>query len=141
MIQFPSFALSSDFSQVQLNSQTAIYQLHASVVLLNTATRIRCLEMSRETMVLLKCALVGKGTVISILIEEWKTAGLLKDSIAEKLRYPEPAYRLKLFLAKTGNAWLESDSEDVKKARTLLQLKRWWLKTRNYKVSLVYVQR
>ncbi|KAG2800511.1 hypothetical protein PC113_g24700 [Phytophthora cactorum] len=61
-------------------------------------------------MVLLNCALVGEGSVISIIIEEWKTVALLKKAI--KAKKPNDfkdvdADKLQLFLAKTeGGAWL-----------------------------------
>ncbi|KAG2805648.1 hypothetical protein PC113_g24212 [Phytophthora cactorum] len=63
-------------------------------------------------MVLLNCALVGEGSVISIIIEEWKTVALLKKAI--KAKKPNDfkdvdADKLQLFLAKTDDgAWLKS---------------------------------
>ncbi|ETN16715.1 hypothetical protein, variant 1 [Phytophthora nicotianae INRA-310] len=59
-------------------------------------------------MVLLNCALVGVGSVISIIIEEWKTVALLKDAI--KAKKPDTikgeADNLQLSLAKKGEGWL-----------------------------------
>ncbi|GMF28320.1 unnamed protein product [Phytophthora lilii] len=71
-------------------------------------------------MVLLNCALVGDGSVISIIIEEWKTVALLKKEI--KQENPSTitcdAKDLQLFLAKAGdNTWLSSLTEDVKKLK------------------------
>ncbi|KAG2781688.1 hypothetical protein PC112_g24850 [Phytophthora cactorum] len=61
-------------------------------------------------MVLLNCALVGEGSVISIIIEEWKTVALLKKAIKEEKPNDfkdVDADKLQLFLAKTeGGAWL-----------------------------------
>ncbi|KAG3079306.1 hypothetical protein PI124_g19628, partial [Phytophthora idaei] len=62
-------------------------------------------------MVLLNCALVGEGSVISIIIEEWKTVALLKDAIKGKnlATITCDAKDLQLFLAKTDDgAWLKS---------------------------------
>ncbi|KAG4222135.1 hypothetical protein PC116_g29390, partial [Phytophthora cactorum] len=60
-------------------------------------------------MVLLNCALVGEGSVISIIIEEWKTVALLKKAI--KGKKPDTirgeADKLQLFLAKKHGAWLD----------------------------------
>ncbi|KAG2959575.1 hypothetical protein PC119_g26665 [Phytophthora cactorum] len=63
-------------------------------------------------MVLLNCALVGEGSVISIIIEEWKTVALLKKAIKEEKPNDfkdVDADKLQLFLAKTDDgAWLKS---------------------------------
>ncbi|RAW22982.1 hypothetical protein PC110_g20583, partial [Phytophthora cactorum] len=61
-------------------------------------------------MVLLNCALVGEGSVISIILEEWKTVALLKKAIKEEKPNDfkdVDADKLQLFLAKTDDgAWL-----------------------------------
>ncbi|OWY92253.1 Crinkler (CRN), partial [Phytophthora megakarya] len=53
-------------------------------------------------MVLLNCAIVGIGRVISIIIEEWKSVDLLKEAIKDEsdgiITCPRP--HLQLFLAK-----------------------------------------
>ncbi|OWY97003.1 Crinkler (CRN), partial [Phytophthora megakarya] len=72
-------------------------------------------------MVLLNCAIIGKESVISIIIEEWKTVDLLKEAIQKRwpkyLKDVEPD-GLQLFLAKTADgAWLQSGSEDVKELK------------------------
>jgi hypothetical protein len=56
--------------------------------------------LARGKMVILNCGLVEDRSVVSILIEEWKTVGLLKDAIAGKLKYTGRADQLQLFLAK-----------------------------------------
>ncbi|KAG3047774.1 hypothetical protein PC122_g24015 [Phytophthora cactorum] len=60
-------------------------------------------------MVLLNCALVGEGSVISIIIEEWKTVALLKKAIKEEKpdTIKGEADKLQLFLAKKHGAWLD----------------------------------
>ncbi|KAG3002086.1 hypothetical protein PC121_g19649 [Phytophthora cactorum] len=67
-------------------------------------------------MVLLNCAFVEEGRVISGIIEEWKTVGLLKDAIKNKR--PDfikcEAHKLQLFPAKKNGEWLVSGTEDVK---------------------------
>eukprot|EP00644_Phytophthora_capsici_P005190 jgi/Phyca11/12764/fgenesh1_pg.PHYCAscaffold_1_\ len=63
-------------------------------------------------MLLLNCAIIGGGDVISIIIEEWKTVALLKDAIKEKkpIKLNDvDAGDLHLFLAKKDGAWLMSD--------------------------------
>ncbi|KAG3132884.1 hypothetical protein PC128_g26413, partial [Phytophthora cactorum] len=64
-------------------------------------------------MVLLNCALVGEGSVISIILEEWKTVALLKKAIKEEKPNDfkdVDADKLQLFLAKTDDgAWLPDD--------------------------------
>ncbi|KAG3230368.1 hypothetical protein PI124_g24534 [Phytophthora idaei] len=62
-------------------------------------------------MVLLNCALVGEGSVISIIIEEWKTVALLKDAIKGKnpATITCDAKDLQLFLSKADDGtWLKS---------------------------------
>ncbi|KAE9275286.1 hypothetical protein PR003_g29378, partial [Phytophthora rubi] len=70
-------------------------------------------------MVLLNCAVVGEKGVISIIIEDWKTVALLKKAIKDEKpnTIKCDADGLQLFLAKKDGAWLESDSEDVKKLK------------------------
>ncbi|KAL3659396.1 hypothetical protein V7S43_015667 [Phytophthora oleae] len=65
----------------------------------------------------MKKILGSEGSVISIVIDKWKTVALLKDAIQEKKKYQFPADDLKLFLAKNGNVWLSSSTEDVKKLK------------------------
>ncbi|KAG4223237.1 hypothetical protein PC116_g28296, partial [Phytophthora cactorum] len=92
-------------------------------------------------MVLLNCALVGEGSVISIILEEWKTVALLKKAIKEEKPNDfkdVDADKLQLFLAKTDDgAWLPDDDpvalqlekgeiDDVRKVTTEEQLKATW---------------
>ncbi|KAG2974907.1 hypothetical protein PC120_g25929 [Phytophthora cactorum] len=92
-------------------------------------------------MVLLNCALVGEGSVISIILEEWKTVALLKKTIKEEKPNDfkdVDADKLQLFLAKTDDgAWLPDDDpvalqlekgeiDDVRKVTTEEQLKATW---------------
>ncbi|GMF24336.1 unnamed protein product [Phytophthora fragariaefolia] len=63
---------------------------------------------------------IGEGSVISIIIEEWKTVALLKDVIKEKKpkKISCDTGELQLFLAKTAaGKWLESGTEDMKKLK------------------------
>ncbi|RAW22926.1 hypothetical protein PC110_g20641 [Phytophthora cactorum] len=64
---------------------------------------------TRGKVVLLNCALVGDGSVISIIIEEWKTVALLKKAIKEEKpsKIQCDADELQLFLAKKGGEWLD----------------------------------
>ncbi|KAL3662135.1 hypothetical protein V7S43_012936 [Phytophthora oleae] len=65
-------------------------------------------------MQLLNCAIIREGSVISIVIEEWKTVALLKKAISEELQYTGRADKLQLFLTKPKDgAWLRSDDPDV----------------------------
>ena len=60
-------------------------------------------------MVKLNCLIVGDGSVISIIIEEWMRVSRLKKAIkAEKRNYLSTidANELQLFLAKKDGAWL-----------------------------------
>ncbi|RAW23128.1 hypothetical protein PC110_g20432 [Phytophthora cactorum] len=62
----------------------------------------------RRKMVLLNCAFIREGSVISIIIEEWKTVALLKKAIKEEKpdTIKGEADKLQLSLAKKGGAWL-----------------------------------
>ncbi|GMF20933.1 unnamed protein product [Phytophthora lilii] len=54
----------------------------------------------------------------SIVIEEWYTVALLKDSIKEKNMFNFPADEMQVFLAKTDDgAWLSSSTDDVKQLK------------------------
>ncbi|KAG2794573.1 hypothetical protein PC116_g26137 [Phytophthora cactorum] len=81
-------------------------------------------------MVLLNCVVVEEGSVIPIIIEGWETVGVVKEAIANKLKYTGRADQLRLFLAKTANkggakegdakqgyVWLPSSTDDVKRLK------------------------
>ncbi|KAG3046619.1 hypothetical protein PI125_g26950, partial [Phytophthora idaei] len=70
-------------------------------------------------MVKLFCAIVGEaGSAFEVKIDDAESVSALKEAIAGKLKYTGRADKLQLFLAKTDDgAWLESDSEDVKKLK------------------------
>ncbi|KAG6619957.1 Crinkler (CRN) family protein [Phytophthora cinnamomi] len=67
----------------------------------------------------LQCAIVGQvGSSFDVEIDDGAKVSKLKKAIAEDQKYDFAASKLQLFLAKTeGGAWLESDSEDVKKLK------------------------
>ncbi|OWZ21632.1 Crinkler (CRN) [Phytophthora megakarya] len=65
-------------------------------------------------MVLLSCAIIGEGSVISIIIEEWKTVALLKKAIKDESEdITIPWKNLQLFLAKKDGAWMRSNDPDA----------------------------
>ncbi|KAG3043986.1 hypothetical protein PI125_g27242, partial [Phytophthora idaei] len=70
-------------------------------------------------MVKLFCTIAGvPGSAFSVRVDESDSVDDLKDAIKEKKMYQFPADELQLFLAKKDDgAWLESDSEDVKKLK------------------------
>ncbi|KAE9357302.1 hypothetical protein PR003_g1854, partial [Phytophthora rubi] len=58
-------------------------------------------------MVKLFCAVVGEqGSVFPVDIDAEQTVGDLKKAVKKENNYSDPAYKLKLFLAKKGSAWL-----------------------------------
>lgn len=59
-------------------------------------------------MVKLFCAVVGVGRVFSVNIDISETVDDLKDKIKEKEEYGFPASKLKLYLAREGDTWLNS---------------------------------
>lgn len=70
-------------------------------------------------MVLLICAIIGEVSTLSIVIDKSVTMNLLKNAIKAKIEDIDvPARSLQLFLAKKNGAWLESDTEDVKRLKT-----------------------
>ncbi|CEG37265.1 CRN-like protein [Plasmopara halstedii] len=69
-------------------------------------------------MVTLFCAIIGvKGSAFSVEIDASQSVDHLKDAIAEKQKFDFAASKLELYLAKRGDAWLESGTEDVKKLK------------------------
>ncbi|KAE9032009.1 hypothetical protein PR001_g10802 [Phytophthora rubi] len=71
-------------------------------------------------MVLLNCAIVGQGSVISIIIEDWKTVALLKKAIKDEKpnTIKCDADGLKLFLSKKEDgSWLRSKDPLVRQMR------------------------
>ncbi|KAI9991240.1 hypothetical protein PInf_018872 [Phytophthora infestans] len=68
--------------------------------------------------VALSCCVVGDGGVIPVKIDTSEVVGILKEVIADKLKYTGRPDKLQLFLAKAGgNAWLSSQSDDAKKLK------------------------
>lgn len=65
------------------------------------------------------CALVGvKGNAFSIDIDASKSVDHLKDAIKTKNEdITCPARKLELYLAKKGDSWLDSSTDDVKKLK------------------------
>ncbi|KAG2974764.1 hypothetical protein PC118_g14340 [Phytophthora cactorum] len=66
-------------------------------------------------MVKLFCAIVGDaGSAFPVDIDVGQSVGDLKKAIKEEINYPDPAYKLQLFLAKKADgAWLQDDDPSV----------------------------
>lgn len=67
-------------------------------------------------MVTIFCVVAGRGTVFPVDIGVTQTIGHLKEQIKEKnpnmMRFDAPL--LKLYLARDGGAWLNSNDDDIK---------------------------
>ncbi|KAG2763856.1 hypothetical protein Pcac1_g24541 [Phytophthora cactorum] len=66
-------------------------------------------------MVKLFCAIVGDaGSAFPVDIDVGQSVGDLKKAIKEEINYPDPVYKLQLFLAKKADgAWLQDDDPSV----------------------------
>ncbi|KAL3656668.1 hypothetical protein V7S43_018447 [Phytophthora oleae] len=59
---------------------------------------------------LINCFAVGEEeSVLSVVIEEWKTVAFLKVAIADMLKYTGRADKLLLYLARNDDVWLTED--------------------------------
>ncbi|KAE9171380.1 hypothetical protein PF005_g27170 [Phytophthora fragariae] len=60
---------------------------------------------------MINCAVIGQGSVITIIIDDWKTVALLKKAIKDEksMKIKCDPDGLQLFLTKKDGAWLSDD--------------------------------
>ncbi|KAE8959017.1 hypothetical protein PR003_g32264, partial [Phytophthora rubi] len=66
--------------------------------------------------IMINCAVIGEGSVISIIIEDWKTVALLKKAIKDEKpnKIKCDAKDLQLFLTKKGDGkWLDEAAAEA----------------------------